>query len=216
MTSKEDDVPPLHLSPDTGDTTNVESAGSSRKKGKKKKLRELSPTSRDLEDSKTMCLAALMEKSKRQAAKATEALAMLQAATADMESAKVVPDKEPVAEPIQVDQPAAKPSASQSKEMAKKGTSGAARTSSVDSTKATPAKVAKPKPKDSGKGTRVKASASTRPPPTVIEPAMVEHGAVEEQVPDGPTGAIAAEVWEMVTRKVKGRLKQPDPRPPPA
>ena len=116
---------------------------------------------------------------------------------------------------MQVDQPVAKPSTTQSKETAKKGTDGVAGKPSADSTKAAPSKVPKPKPKDSGKGARVKASASTRPPPTAIEPATVEHGAVEEQVPEGPPGAIAAEAWETVTRRVKGRRQQPDARPPP-
>ena len=93
---------------------------------------------------------------------------------------------------MQVDQPVAKPSTPQSKAKVVKGKDEAAKPS-VDLTKAVPSKVPKPKPKDSGKGARVKASASTRPPPTAIEPATVEHGAVEEQVPEGPTGAIAAE-----------------------
>ena len=218
MASCGDDVPHLHLSPSTEEpNTDAESAGSHRRKGKKKKKRksrESSPVPQASADSQVTLLMALVEESKRQAAKATEALKRLQDATAEAESASRVPDKEPAAEPMQVDQPVAKPSTPQSKAKVVKGKDEAAKPS-VDSTKAVPSKVPKPKPKDSGKGTRVKASASTRPPPTAIEPATVEHGAVEEQVPEGPTGAIAAEAWETVTRRVKGRRQKPDTRPPP-
>ena len=77
----------------------------------------------------------------------------------------------------------------------------------------TRAKLLQTKPVKAGK---VKALASSLPPPTAIEPAHVEQGAVEDLVPDVTSAAIAKEAWETVTRRVRNRRQKVDDRPSPS
>ena len=199
------------LPAEKGESTDAESAGSYHRKGKKKKKkksRESSPASSASDPSGK--LADLLKESQRQAAKAAKALKELQAATAEVERAQrgPVPKPLPAVEPMQVDQPAAPTSTQESRVDAKKGSSEGGRAASEDSSKATPTK-----PVKAGK---VKALTSSLPPPSAIEPAHVEQGAVEDLVPDVTNAAIAKEAWETVTKRVRSRRQKVDDRPAPS